>query len=226
MLVVLCRTVILFVLIIISMRILGKRQLGEMEPSEFVIALLISDIAAVPIEDNGTPLMYGVVPMFALISLELLITFGVMKNLRFRVLLCGKPSIVVQNGKIIQKELLRSRITVDELIEELRGKDVTDISKVKYAILETSGELNVILYADHKPATVSDINIKVEDTGLPVAIISDGKVLRNNLKIRNIDESWVEKYLRKRKMPGPDGIFLMTIDDQGNIYISEKEHNR
>lgn len=226
MLVVLCRTVILFVLIIISMRILGKRQLGEMEPSEFVIALLISDIAAVPIEDNGTPLMYGVVPMFALISLELLITFGVMKNLRFRVLLCGKPSIVVQNGKIIQKELLRSRITVDELIEELRGKDVTDISKVKYAILETSGELNVILYADHKPATVSDMNIKVEDTGLPVAIISDGKVLRNNLKIRNIDESWVEKYLRKRKMPGPDGIFLMTIDDQGNIYISEKEHNR
>ena len=167
MLVVLCRTVILFVLIIISMRILGKRQLGEMEPSEFVIALLISDIAAVPIEDNGTPLMYGVVPMFALISLELLITFGVMKNLRFRVLLCGKPSIVVQNGKIIQKELLRSRITVDELIEELRGKDVTDISKVKYAILETSGELNVILYADHKPATVSDMNIKVEDTGLP-----------------------------------------------------------
>ncbi|MGI6578355.1 MAG: DUF421 domain-containing protein [Eubacteriales bacterium] len=226
MLVVLCRTVILFILIIISMRILGKRQLGEMEPSEFVIALLISDIASVPIENVGTPLMYGIVPIFALIGLELLITFGILKNLPFRVLLCGKPSIVVQNGKIVQKELMKSRITVDELIEELRGKDVTDISQVKYAILETSGELNVILYADHKPATVSDLKINVPDTGLPIAVINDGKLLKNNMKIRNVDESWINKYLRMKKMPGPKDIFLMTIDDLGNVYISEKERKR
>ncbi|NLM61933.1 MAG: DUF421 domain-containing protein [Clostridiales bacterium] len=226
MLIVLCRSVILFILITASMRILGKRQLGEMEPSEFVIALLISDIASVPIEDVGTPLLYGIVPTLVMIGLEFLITYGILKSLSFRVLLCGKPSIVVQHGKIVQKELMKSRISVDELIEELRGKDVTDISQVKYAILETSGELNVILYADHKPATVSDLKLSSPDTGLPIAVINDGKLLKNNMKIRNVDESWIRDYLRKKKLPGPKDIFLMTIDDLGRVYISEKERKQ
>jgi uncharacterized membrane protein YcaP (DUF421 family) len=223
MLVILIRTVVLFLGIVAIMRILGKRQLGELEASELVITLLISELATVPIQDIGTPLLHGVIPILTIVGLELLITFGIIKSLRFRLLLCGKPSIVVQDGKIIQKELLRSRISVDELLEELRAKNVTDISQVKYAILETSGDLSVILYGRFRPVTVGDINIETPDTGLPIAVISDGKYLRENMKIRNVDPAQVEKFLKDKKMSGKRDIFLMTIDDLGNIYMSAKE---
>lgn len=223
MLIVLCRAAILFVVIMISMRVLGKRQLGEMEPAEFVIALVISDLASVPIENMGIPLLYALFPIIVLVSLELLITYGSLKSLRFRVLVCGKPSIVIENGKIIQSEMTKSRISVNELFEQLRGKNVSDISQVKYAILETSGEFNVILFGEYNPVTVSDLELQASDTGLPIAIIDDGKLIKENMTIRNVDQQWVKRYLQSRKLPGPKEIFLMTIDDQGNIYITEKE---
>jgi len=223
MLVILIRTLILFIGIIITMRILGKRQLGELEASEFVITLLISEVAAVPMQDIGTPLLHGVIPILTMVSLELLFTFGIIKSLRFRVLLCGKPSVVVQNGRIIQKELLRNRISVDELLEELRAKNVTDISKVKYAILETSGDLSVILYSRFNTATADDMNQNPPDTGLPVVLINDGKLLQKNMEVRNVDREWVENCLKNKKMPQVRDIFLMTVDDLGNVYISEKE---
>jgi len=223
MLVILIRTLILFFGIFAIMRILGKRQLGELEASEFVITLLISELAAVPMQDIGTPLLHGVIPILAMVSLELLFTYGIIKSLRFRILLCGKPSIVIQNGRIIQKELLKSRISVDELLEELRSKNVTDISQVKYGILETSGDLSVILFSQFNPVTAGDMKVNPPDTGLPVVVINDGKLLQNNMKIRNVDSDWIKKYLRSKKMPEMRDIFLMTIDDLGNIYVSEKE---
>ncbi|MGI6039454.1 MAG: DUF421 domain-containing protein [Clostridiales bacterium] len=226
MIIVLCRAAILFVVIMISMRILGKRQLGEMEPAEFVIALVISDLASVPIENIGVPLLYALFPITLLVSLELLITYGTLKSLNFRILVCGKPSIVIENGKINQSEMSKSRISVNELFEQLRGKNVSDISQVKYAILETSGEFNVILFSEHSPVTVSDLKIEYEDKGLPIAVIDDGKLIKKNMRIRNIDRQWLDSYLKKRKLPQPKEIFLMTIDDQGNIYISEKERKR
>ena len=226
MIIVLCRAAILFVVIMISMRILGKRQLGEMEPAEFVIALVISDLASVPIENIGVPLLYALFPITLLVSLELLITYGTLKSLNFRILVCGKPSIVIENGKINQSEMSKSRISVNELFEQLRGKNVSDISQVKYAILETSGEFNVILFSEHSPVTVSDLKIEYEDKGLPIAVIDDGKLIKKNMRIRNIDRQWLDSYLKKRKLPQTKEIFLMTIDDQGNIYISEKEGKR
>lgn len=223
MLVILIRTLILFFGIIAIMRILGKRQLGELEASEFVITLLISELAAVPMQDIGTPLLHGVIPILTMVSLELLFTYGIIKSLRFRVLLCGKPCIVIQNGRIIQKELIKSRISVDELLEELRAKSVTDISQVKYGILETSGDLSVILFSQFNPVTAGDMKLNPPDTGLPIVVINDGRLLQNNMKIRNVDSDWIKKYLRSKKMPEMRDIFLMTIDDLGNIYVSEKE---
>jgi uncharacterized membrane protein YcaP (DUF421 family) len=176
-------------------------------------------------QDIGTPLLHGLIPILTMAGLELIFTFGIMKNLKFRILICGKPSLVIQQGKVIQKELVKSRISVDELLEKLRLKDVTDISQVKYGILETSGDLSTILYSKYSPVAVSDMNLSRQDNGLPIAVVNDGKLLEHNMRIRNVDESWVRDYLQKKNAPGHKDIFLMTIDDLGNVYISEKESN-
>lgn len=228
MLVILIRTIILYIGIIVMLRILGKRQLGELEASEFVLTLLISDLASVPMQDIGTPLLHGFIPILIMVGMEFLITFGVMKSLKFRGLICGKPSIVIRNGIIDQKEMDRSRISVDELLEELRTKNVTDLSQVKYGILETSGELSTILFSEYLPLTARDMQINKQNPGLPVVMINDGRLIRKNLPLRNVDESWIRGRLAKQKKPsgkplGCSDVFLLTVDEMGNVYLSEKE---
>ena len=147
------RTIILYLLLITGIRLMGKRQVGELEPTELVLAMLLSDLAAVPMQDFGLPLLYGVVPIVTLLCITMLLSMTAMRSPRLRELLCGKPSIVVKDGKLRQREMKKVRITVDELIEELRLKGVPDISSVKYAILETSGEVSVLLRDAEQPAT-------------------------------------------------------------------------
>lgn len=149
----LIRTVILYILIIAGVRLMGKRQVGELEPSELVLSLLIADLASVPMQDLGIPLHAGVVPILALLSLTMILSVLTMKSIRFRTLMCGRPSIVVRDGKVDQGEMRRNRLTVDELLEELRGQGYTDLAGVKYGILETNGRLSVLPYAEQRPAT-------------------------------------------------------------------------
>lgn len=217
------RTVIIFVILIISVRIMGKRQLGELEPIELVVAILISNLAAQPLQDVGTPLIYGLVPVLTLLSCQVLISAATVKSIRFRRVICGKPSILIDNGRIVQSEMKKNRISLDELYVELRGKEVTDISKVKHAILETDGSLSVIQYPAECPVTPSQMSITVEDPGAPVTVISEGRTLTDNLRLLGLDEKWLAKQLRLRKTANIKDVYLMTVDGLGNIYFARKE---
>lgn len=217
------RTVILYLLIIVGIRLMGKRQIGQLEPSELVLSLLIADLAAVPMQDFGIPLLMGVIPILTLLCLSTILSVLTVKSIRFRALLCSRPSIVVQDGQILIKEMVKNRFTVDELMEELRGAGITDLSSVKYAVLETTGRISVLPKAEEKPVTVKDMNLPVQDNGLPVILISDGRILSQNLKIRNLTEAWLKKQLRQRNVQDIRHVFLMTVDEKGHIYLAEKE---
>lgn len=223
MVIALTRTVILYVLIITGVRLMGKRQVGELEPSELVVSLLIADLAAVPMQDFGIPLLTGIIPIFALLSMTMILSVLTMKNTRFRILMCGKPSIVVRDGTLDQREMQRNRYTVDELFEELRMKGCTDLTQIKYAILETNGQLSVLPYAACQPPTTAQLEIKTQEGGLPVILISDGRLMEENLHLSGHDMNWLDKQLRRHNCPSHADVFLMTVDEAGKVYCSLRQ---
>ena len=217
------RTIILYLLIIAGVRLMGKRQVGELEPSELVLALIIADLAAVPMQDFGIPLLSGIIPIMTLLCITMLISMFSMKSVRFRALICGRPSIIVENGKVHQREMAKNRFTVDELMEELRMKGITDISTVKYAILETNGQISVLPFSNQIPPTAKDMNISVDEGGLPNVIINDGRLLDHNLKLRGYDRAWLEKQLQLHGAKKTEEVYLLTADEMGRVYFALKE---
>jgi len=216
------RTIILYLLIILGIRLMGKRQIGELEPSELVLSLIIADLAAVPMQDFGIPLIMGIIPILTLLCLSAILSVLTVKSIRFRALLCSRPSIVIQDGKILTREMVKNRFTVDELMEELRMAGVTDLSMVKYAVLETTGRISVLPYAE-QPVTVRDMGLKVKEAGLPVIVVSDGRVLSHNLKTRNLSMRWVKEQMGSRGVQDIRQVFLMTVDEADNVYFVKKE---
>lgn len=217
------RTVILYILIIVGIRLMGKRQVGELEPSELVLALIIADLAAVPMQDFGIPLLTGVIPILTLLCITMILSVLTMKSIRFRAIVCGRPSIIVENGKLKQAEMRKNRFTVDELMEELRMKGVTDISTIKYAILETNGQISVLPYANQLPATAEQMDLTPPDVGLPLVIINDGRLVRRNLELRGYNDKWLKKQLKAAGAARPQDVFLLTVDEQGRTYLVRKE---
>lgn len=217
------RTIILYLVLIVGIRLMGKRQVGELEPSELVLSLVIADLAAVPMQDFGIPLLAGVVPILTLLSLTMILSVLTMKHVGFRTLLCGRPSVIICRGKLEQGEMRRNRLTVDELMEELRCQGYTDPSGVWYAILETNGQLSVLPKAQEKPPTLSQLDRQVPEPGLPLVLISDGHVLEQNLTARGVDRRWLEAELKQRGCSGPESVFLMTLDEAGGIYLSPRQ---
>lgn len=217
------RTMILYLVIVIGIRLMGKRQIGQLEPSEFVLSLLIADLAAVPMQDFGIPIIMGVIPIITLLCLNTILSVLTVKSIRIRALLCSRPSIVVQDGKILSREMVKNRFTVDELMEELRVAGVTDIDSVKYAVLETTGRISVITRRKDQPPTSSDLGVTVQDNGLPVIVVSDGRVLTENMKVRNLTDQWLRQQLSGRKINDLSQVFLMTVDEAGKVYLSVKE---
>lgn len=217
------RTLILYLLIIVGIRLMGKRQVGELEPSELVLALIIADLAAVPMQDFGIPLLAGVIPIFTLLCVTMILSVLTMKNLRFRALVCGRPSIIVADGKLRQREMYRNRFTLDELMEELRMQGVTDLTTVKYAILETNGRLSVQLKAEEMPVTAKQMELHPQDPGLPVILINDGRLITHNLKGRGLDDTWLKKQLETHHVKRPEQVFLLTVDETNTVYFVPKE---
>lgn len=226
MAIVFIRTIIVFVSLLFSMRVMGKRQLGELELSELVVAILISDMASHPLQDIGIPLLNGLIPVITLLCLELLLSGVTMKSVKMRELLCGKPSILVENGRIVQREMHKNRFTLDELTEELRNQSITDISHVKYAILETDGTLNTILFPSEQPVTAAMMNISVPDTGYPVMLINDGKLLTENLELIGKTEKWLCGELSKRSAKNAEDVYLFSVNDAGDIYFLPMEDKK
>ena len=222
MFVVLIRTVVLYLFIVFGLRLLGKRQIGELEPAELTLALIIADLASVPMQDNGIPLLAGLIPIIVLLCVATILSVLSARSIRFRALLCGRPSIVVENGLVLEKELRKNRLTVDELMEELRIQGCPDFRSVKFAVLETNGMLSVIPYAAKQPITPSQMELETEEPGLPVVLISDGRVLGNNLKLRGYEENWLLKQLIAHGLNSPRQAFLLTVDELGQTYCIPK----
>ena len=222
MFVVLIRTVVLYLFIVFGLRLLGKRQIGELEPAELTLALIIADLASVPMQDNGIPLLAGLIPIIVLLCVATILSVLSARSIRFRALLCGRPSIVVENGLVLEKELRKNRLTVDELMEELRIQGCPDFRSVKFAVLETNGMLSVIPYAAKQPITPSQMELETEEPGLPVVLISDGRVLGNNLRLRGYEENWLLKQLSAHGLNSPRQAFLLTVDELGQTYCIPK----
>ena len=216
------RAVFLYLVLIVTVRLMGKRQVGQMEPSEFVVTMLLADLCSIPMDDPSVPLYQGLLPMAAVLGTELVLSILSRDSILFRKLLCGKPVILIQNGKLLQKNLRKTRITPDELTGHLRIKDVLDITTVQYAILETNGELSVFLWPKHQPPSAQELGVQGDDQSLPVTIIEDGSLLEKNLPIAGKDKKWVERTLRKHKSTVED-TFLLTIDSSGKVIFIPKE---
>lgn len=215
------RTAILYVFVILGIRLMGKRQIGDMQPSELVITLLISEIAAIPLQDINQPILNGITAIFVLVILEIVLSVLAMKSFILRKLISGKSVVLIKNGVLDQKAMKSVRITVLDLVELLRSQEVFDISKINYAVLEVNGDLNVLLKAEYQPATTGDLNIKNSSEGLPLPIISDGLIINDSLKALDITQEKLENILKKHKQEVKD-IFLMTLDRYGNTNIIER----
>ena len=188
-----------------------------MEPSEFVVTMLVANLAAIPMQDGGIPLLSGLVPILTVLGVELLLSTLAMQSIRFRRLLCGKPVILIENGRIIQENLRRTRVTLDELTGHLREKDVLEIQAVQYAILETNGNLSVFPYPKELPATAKDAGIQVKDRYLPVTIIEDGYLSRDNLRQAGKDEAWVREILGQSRACVAN-TWLLTVDKADHVF--------
>lgn len=216
------RTVILYLLIIFGIRLMGKRQVGELEPSELVLSLIIADLAAVPMQDFGIPLLTGIIPIATLLSITTILSVLTMKSVKFRAIMCGRPSIIVENGQLRQSEMAKNRFTVDELMEDLRMNGINDIASVKYAILETNGRLSILPYAGLLPVTAQQMNVAAEDLGLPLVVVSDGRLLSHNLKTRGLNEIWLKKCLKEHGLSNVEDVFLLTVDEKNNVYCAAR----
>lgn len=216
------RTIILYCVLIAVIRLMGKRQIGQMEASEFVVAMLVADLASIPMQDGGIPLLSGLIPLITVLGLELVLSHLSLKSIWFRKILCGKPVILIENGNILQGNLRKTRVTMDELTGHLREKDVLDLQDVQYAILETNGNLSVFPYPKQKPASAADAGIQVKKQYLPLTVISDGKILKSNLKKAGKDLSWLQRALEKRRVTVAD-TWLLTVDGADNVVFYRKE---
>ena len=218
------RTAILYLLLIVGLRLTGKRQIGEPEPIELVLTMLLSDLASVPMQDFGIPLVNGVIPIVTLLAMSMLLSCVSLRNVRFRTLICGKPAIIIRNGRLQQDAMRHNRLTLDELFEELRTQGVTDISDVKYAVLETGGQLSVLLRTAAQPATPEQMRLDCEDdVFLPTVIINDGRLLRGNLRQTGHDEAWLQAQLSENGVDAPSQVFLLSIDERGEIICIVKD---
>lgn len=223
MAIVIARTFLIYASLLLTMRLLGKRQLGEMELSEFVVAASAADVAAIPLQDIGIPMINGLISIVVLFCCEVLVAGAAMKSARLRSVLYGKPSMIIEKGVISQSEMAKNNFTTDELMQELRNQGCLDISKIEYAVLETDGRLNVMLYPLEKPVTAGQMKAAAEGDGYPMIVISDGQVLEENLAHLSLDRKWLEKELKKHSLSSARQVFLMTVNEQRKVYLAGME---
>ena len=217
------RTLFLYLVLIFSVRIMGKRQIGQMEASEFVVTMLVANLASIPMQDAAIPLYTGLVPILTVLGLELVLSGLILHSIVLRRFFCGKPVILIDNGQIVQENLRRTRVTLDELSGHLREKDVLDISTVQFAILETDGNLSVFPYPQFCPASARDAGISPEAQYLPITIIEDGYLSEENLQKADKDHRWLEKKLREHTAQIADTLLLMVDDADKTVFVRKEQ---
>ena len=221
MLITFFRAIILYAVVLIVMRLMGKREIGQLQPFELAISIMIADLASTPMTEIGIPLTNGIVPILGLLIMHLIISILNMKSLKIREIICGKPRILIYRGKIDENALRKERLTINELQEKLRSKDIVTLSEVEYAILETSGEVTVIKKPEKRNTIPEDFGINPDYEGIPYDLVIDGKVLYANLKALGKDYNWLKKEVKKFKI-NPEEALLVTLDGKGQMFCQSK----
>lgn len=217
------RTAFLYFAVLVAIRIMGKREVGQLSAFDLVVAIMIAELAAMSIENIDMPLHEGIIPIFTLVALEILLSFVSLKSHTLRGVVDGSPSILIANGKILEKELRRQRYNVSDLLGQLREKDVPNIADVQYAVLETSGELSVLLKPEKRPVTPQDLGIPTKYEGMPTPLIFDGHIHVKNLHGLHLDEKWLLNEIKKQGIERIQDVLYASLDTTGQLYISEKD---
>ncbi len=222
MLIVFIRTLILYAIVVIVMRIMGKRQIGQLQPFELAIAIMISELAAVPMQNTGIPLINGIIPILTLLAAQISMSFITLKSTRARSIICGKPNILIENGKINEENLRKEMYTLNDLLEQLRIEGSPNIADVEFAILETNGQLSIIPKSQKRPLNPEDLNISTKYEGLPLDIIVDGNINYKNIIKANLSEGWLKEELGKFGVKSLKDILFASLDSDGNLYYQKK----
>lgn len=222
MIVIFIRSLILYLLVLIVMRFMGKREIGQLQPFELTIAIMIAELASSPLAEPGIPIFNGIIPIIALLVSHLLISIINLKSIKIREIICGKPRILIYRGKIDEQALKKERFTINELQERLRNNDIINIGDVEYAILETSGQITVVQKPEKRNTIPQDFNIVPEYEGIPYDLIIDGKIMKDNLQKLGKDVKWLEKQIKPFKLKASQ-ILIATIDGKGQFFCQGKE---
>lgn len=225
MILIIIRTLVLFAATVIFLRIMGKRQIGQLQPYELVVIIMIAELAAIPMQNTSIPLINGIIPIFILFASEVTLSFISLKSERARGIICGKPSILIANSKIMEGEMRRLRMNINDLMEQLRLQGVNNIADAEFAILETSGQLSVILKSQNRPLQPKDLNIPTQYEGLPTILIMDGHIIHENLGIINRDLDWLQQELKNAGVDSQN-VFFATLDSQGEFYCQPKSSSK
>lgn len=218
------RVLILYPIVVFGIRLMGKRQIGELQPTEFVITILISNIATLPLEDQNLPLLMGIVPMLMLISFEVLLSWGVLRHRGLRHLLSGAPQIIIRNGEIDQKIMENLRFSLDDLMTALRGNGIFDVEEVQLAVVETNGQVTAYQKAAARPATCGDLQLGIPTENPPDVLIADGCISKDGMKNAGYTREQLDKLLRKQHITEKE-IFLLTVNSNGIRSLVRKENN-
>ena len=216
------RSILIYIFVLIVMRLMGKREIGQLQPFELVISIMIADLASIPMTDSGIPITNGIVSILGLLVMHLIISVVNIKSIKAREIICGKPRILIYRGKIDEKALKKERFTINELQERLRGNNVVNLGDVEYAILETNGQVTVIQKPEKRNTIPEDFNIVPEYEGIPYDLVIDGKIMNKNLKAIGKDQKWLNKQIEKFKMK-PEEALVVTLDGKGQIFCQKKE---
>lgn len=219
------RSIVLYIIVLIVMRLMGKREIGQLQPFELAISIMIADLASIPMADIGIPIFNGIIPILGLLAMHLIISLLNLKSMKARAIICGKPSILIYRGKINEKVLKKERFTINELEERLRANNVFNLGDVEYAILETSGQVSVIQKPEKRNTTPQDFKIVPEYEGIPYDLVVDGKIMHANLREIGKDYNWLKKQVEKFKMK-PEEALVVTMDGKGQIFCQEKENKK
>ncbi|MBO4422644.1 MAG: DUF421 domain-containing protein [Clostridia bacterium] len=222
MIVIFLRTVLIYIVLLLLMRLMGKRQIGELQPSELVTTLILSQIASQPIIMQDIPVSYGLVPVCAVVCLEVIASFLMTRVPYLKNLFVGKPSVLIDKGRLRPDEMMRVRLTVEELMSKLRLKGAPDPGEVYYAVMEENGSISVILKAGSSSLCRSDAGVEAKESGISRLVISDGKVSEENLKLLGKDIRWLDKQLAENGLRSDD-VFMMTCNDASDVYIVKKQ---
>ena len=225
MLITFIRAIILYIVVLIVMRLMGKREIGQLQPFELAISIMIADLASVPMSELGIPLSSGIIPILALLVIYMSISILNMKSVNFRKIMSGKPAILIYRGRIDENALRKESITINELQERLRVDNIFNLGDVEYAILETNGELTVIPKPEKRTLTPQDLNINPDYEGIPYDLVVEGKVMHENLKVIGKDEIWLNKQLKKFDTDTKNTL-VATIDGKGNFFCQKKEKGK